>query len=136
MLYRLVVGAAALLVGLSGCSSGPSTASVKGDVRLNGEPVEAGSISFIPSSGEGTKVAAAIENGKYEIAADRAPAPGSYKVEITWDKPTGRKIPSADPGMQTDERREAIPAKYNTQTTLVEELTAGENVKNFTLTSP
>ena len=61
--------------------------------------------------------------------------PGSYRVEISWRKPTGRKIASADPGIMIDETREAVPAKYNTDSTLTVEIGSGDVEKNFALTS-
>ncbi len=50
-------------------------------------------------------------------------------------KPTGRKVASADPGMTMDETREAVPRKYNAETTLTVDVGATETVKDFALTS-
>jgi hypothetical protein len=56
-------------------------------------------------------------------------------VEINWQKPTGRKIASADPGMTADETREVVPAKYNTDSTLTVEIGGGDVEKDFALAS-
>ena len=50
-------------------------------------------------------------------------------------KPTGGKIESADPDIMMDETREAIPPKYNSNSTLTAEIAAGENVKVFALST-
>ena len=124
----------AALLAILGCGDGSGRMSVKGKVTLDDQPVEAGSIVFLPS-GEGTKAAAAIEKGEYAIAADEGLKPGTYRVEVSWFKPTGRKMESADPGIMIDETREAVPAKYNANSTLTAEITAGANVKDFPLTT-
>lgn len=120
-----------LLLLATGC--GPSTAvAIKGQVTFDGLPVDQGSITFVPTS-EGKKLAAAIVGGQYEIPLDREAKPGTYRVEVSWSKKTGRTLPSADPGFTHEETREAIPAQYNTASTLTREIIAGENVVDFKL---
>jgi hypothetical protein len=121
-------------IALAGCTA-EKTASIHGKVSLDGEPVVAGSISFLPTSGPGKKAAAAVEQGLYSIPASDQLVPGSYRVEISWRKPTGRQIPSADPGIMTDETREAVPARYNIESTLTTEIASGDVEKNFNLSS-
>ena len=117
-----------------GVSSQPS---VKGHVTLDGEAVgPGGRIVFLPQrSGEGRQAAAAIEEGKYDIPAERGPSLGPCRVEITWAKRTGKQVPSADPGFMMDQTREAIPTKYNSQSSLTVEIRPGENVHDFRLQS-
>ena len=93
---------------LCGCG-GDASSSVHGKVTLDGEAVTMGSIVFLPTSSDGPKAAAAIENGAYALSPSDKLRPGSYRVEISWHKPTGRKIASADPGMTIDETREELP---------------------------
>ena len=125
----------ALLLALTFGCAGNKPKSVSGKVTLDGELVKGGSIVFLPAEGDGTKGAAEIVDGSYLIGADNGLKPGKYRVEISWFKPTGRKIPSADPGFTTDETREVIPAKYNASSTLTAEIGAGENKHDFSLTS-
>jgi hypothetical protein len=108
---------------------------VHGKVTLDGESVSMGSIEFHPQGSGGTKASAAIEQGSYTIPATTKMQPGKYRVQINWMKPTGKKIPSADPGITADEMREAIPAKYNTNSTLTAEIAPGDSEKDFALTS-
>jgi len=130
-LFAAVIAAGVLAA--AGCG-GAGGVTAKGRVTLDNVPVKEGTIVFISSAG-GQKVPAVVKDGEYAVPADAALKPGSYRVEVTWARPTGKKIPSADPGMTTDERKEAIPAKYNTQSTLTADLASGENTKDFTLTS-
>ena len=123
------------LVGLAGCPGGPS---VQGTVTLDGAPVDGGAIRFTPAGGEGTatSVGAQIVGGKYAIGGRQALAPGSYRVDINWKKPTGRKVPTpGDPGTTTDETAEAIPPTYNSNSTLKADITSGANTVNFDLKS-
>jgi hypothetical protein len=105
-------------------------------VTLNGEPIEIGSISFIPQ-GEtvGMTAGGAIENGVYSIAANQGPVLGSHSVAITSPRKTGRKIPAAmgNPGELMDEVTESVPAKYNVRSTLVVDIKSGDNELNFDL---
>ena len=103
---RTALSAAVLAAALSGCSS---QATVKGTVRFDGQPVENGGITFIPAGAGGQKAGAEIRNGTYEIPRDRAPAPGKYKVEVTWNKKTGKQVTvPGDPGNKIDETQQAI----------------------------
>ena len=94
-----------------------------------------GNVVFLPTAGSGTRAAAAIENGSYSLSAADKLRPGIYRVEISWHKPTGRKIASADPGIMIDETREAVPARYNTESTLTVEIGSGDIEKDFALSS-
>ncbi len=117
----------------AGCADA-GKARLKGTVVFDGAPVEEGSISFLPADGTTSrKASAAILNGEFDIPGDRAPSPGKFKVEISWMKKTGKKIASADPGIMADETKEAIPAKFNRETTLIRDLVAGENKLEFKL---
>lgn len=129
-LYALV----ALSVLLLGCGKS-SAPTVHGKVTLDGQSVAAGSIEFHPQGSGGTKAAAAIEEGSYAIPAATKMQPGNYRVKISWMKATGKKIASADPGITADEMREAVPEKFNTNSTLTAEIGSGDTEKDFTLTS-
>lgn len=124
---------AGLVMVFVGCGS-PDQVLIEGRVTLDGQPVGPGSIVFLPETdGEATKFAAPIEDGQYRIGTERGAKPGTFRVEISWSKKTGRQLPSADPGIMMDEMQEAIPPLYNTQTTLVREIKPGENIHDFDL---
>ncbi|HYH63772.1 MAG TPA: hypothetical protein VD866_03645 [Urbifossiella sp.] len=122
-----------LLVLVAGCGGGKTT--LEGEVTFGGQPVDGGAIILIPKEAKDSASGARIINGKYTITskADRLP-PGTYKVQINWLKPTGKKVKSeSDSDQMIDETQEVIPMEYNTQTKLTVEITSGSNTKNFEL---
>lgn len=134
---RRVIGAAVLAALLVGCSSGSSEVDVTGKVTLDGQPVGSGNeavIRFDPTDGKGKSAEAFIDKGEYAVKLP----PGSYKVSIAWNRPTGKKVarPGATggPGAEEDEIVKEIPPKYNTATTLTAEVTADKRQHDFPLT--
>ncbi|WP_157369279.1 hypothetical protein [Zavarzinella formosa] len=122
----------------SGCGKeGPPTAEVSGVVMLDGVPVPEGSITFTPVEGTlGATAGGVIKNGKYQISADKGPGIGKNKVSINYPKETGKRVPDASsPGKDRTEVTEAIPAKYNSASTLVHPITTGKNTLDFDLKS-
>jgi hypothetical protein len=136
----LLIVAGGLSSGIAGCgSSSPPRVAVSGTVTLDGRPIEQGAIAFVPTADSKQPSAGAeIAAGEYSIPAASGPSAGKYKVEIRWSKPTGKQIElgsPAPPGTLVDEVKEAVPAKYNSKTTLEEVLEPGENAVHFDLTS-
>ncbi|MFO0928491.1 MAG: hypothetical protein U0736_15950 [Gemmataceae bacterium] len=128
---RGLAAASFILVLLSGCGK----PSVSGTVTLDGKPVDGGVISFV-ADGTNKQANADIVGGKYDFGAKPGPTAGKNKVEILWNKKTGRKIPvPGDPGNMTDESVQAIPAQYNSASTLTADVKSGANKLDFTLTS-
>jgi hypothetical protein len=122
----------------SGCGSSDRSR-VRGQVTLDEQPLEHGSITFIPRGGtQGPLSGAVITNGQYAIESANGPVPGSYKVTINSAKKTGRKLPQpppAPPGSTMDEVVEAIPGIYNESSTLTREVKTGDNRLDFHLKS-
>jgi hypothetical protein len=118
----------------SGCSSDSDRSRVHGAVSYNGEPVDDGGIAFIPEGGGDTALRAtgSIEDGQYDLDSKRGPYPGNYRVEIFWNKKTGKTLKSPS-GSTKDERKQAIPAKYNENTELKVEVKPGRNTLDFDL---
>src|SRR5262245_38511749 len=106
-----LLGLALLLATGCGPRSGNRVA-VSGTVTFDGQPVDGGAIVFLPQ-GDGAsdraRSGSGIEAGKYAIPAEKGPAPGKYRVEIRWPRPTGKQIPSDDPPNLMDETRQVIP---------------------------
>lgn len=119
MLLAAVVG--------TGCGpSGPKTYPVSGTVTFEGEPLAEGDIVFSPEQGSIAPDAGKIVDGKFEFRAQ----PGPKRVEIDATRETGE----VDPTMGMAPRESFIPSKYNTETTLEAEVTAGgENEFHFEL---
>jgi hypothetical protein len=126
---------AGALLCLPGCSgSGPQLAEVEGTVLLDGQPIDEGSIQFIPVEGTtGPGAGGVIKDGKYHIDRRKGVTVGKNRVELRAFRTTGRKVndPNAPPGGKTDERVQAFPPEYNERSTVVKDVQAGSNTINF-----
>src|SRR5262245_54352242 len=92
--FLIVVGLLALAS--AGCSrgnySGARRFPLTGKVTFDGQPVDWGSISFLPESGGTQRVAGGlIENGAYAVSEEQGANAGRHRVEIRWLKKTGKK---------------------------------------------
>jgi hypothetical protein len=131
-----VVACVAAVLAAGGCSGAGSSAGVSGTVTLKGQPVAEGTIRFIPlGDTPGAMAFAPITAGAYELPADRGPAAGAYRVEVTATRKTGKKLPVPDspPGTTRDEEVQYIPAQYNVDSQLQADIAPGQNVKDFAL---
>jgi hypothetical protein len=131
---RPAAAALLLLAALPGCTGG-ARVPLRGAVSYNGSPIDNGTIVFVPEGGADRprpKAGARIAGGRYAFEPNFGPFPGRYKVEITWDKKTGRRISTGDADSR-DETKQLLPAKYNAQTTLTAEVKGGQTQLDFTL---
>jgi hypothetical protein len=127
---------------LGGCG-GPS---YKGDQRyplqgaatFDGQPIDLGSISLVPAGKEGSEGRASggvITDGKYSIPEESGPTAGKYRVEVHWLKLTGKRLLDKDTGEMYDQRLEALPAKYHSQSELTVDVPTPGNSHDLTLKS-
>lgn len=126
-----------LLAWFAGCGDTGGRVPVQGRVTWDGQPLDQGEIIFIPIQGTtGPTVAGPITNGQFSIPAKKGAKPGRYRVEITADRKTGRKI-QADEGSSElgDEREQYLPARYNDDSELIAEIKDGKDGLEFKLTS-
>ena len=127
-----------LLLALQGCG-GRSYAPVSGTVTLDGKPVAKAVVTFIPLPDPGSKEAGdsasgkTNEKGEYTLQTytprgmkDGAQV-GKHKVSISQQETRGEGDRSVT--------REKLPKKYNEQTTLTADVTAGGPPIDFPLTS-
>jgi len=130
---RLLAFAGAVVLVLSaGCSAG-LRGSVDGKVSYAGQSVDQGGIAFIPvEGGGGQSVTGHIFGGRYTLDSNAGPMPGKYRIEITWRKKTGNKVPGEGDHMR-DEIVMGIPPKYNSESELVREVKPGHNTFDFDL---
>lgn len=126
----------ALLVAaiLAGCSSENAKGTVEGTVTLNSQPLEQGLIRFVPVDGKSQPADATITGGKFTAIVPI----GDTRVEVTSPKVVGKTKMYDTPDSPTVDRiEEAIPLKYNIQTTLEYKVVKGKNPpKAFDLKSP
>lgn len=132
---RLLVGLALLASTATGCDSS-SRLGLRGTVKLDGEPLANGTISFTPQSGTaGPTAGSVITKGTYDVKSPKGLLPGSYRVEITGWRFTGRKITNRL-GQEEDETESVVPARYNKQSELTADLAAdGAGQFDFELSS-
>jgi len=128
---RVALLTVALIVLLAGCSDN-RTAEVAGTVSVDGQPVEKGSISFIPADGKGVTAGGEIKDGKY--VAPGVPI-GTMKVEIRVPKVTGKKMLYDDKNVTRDTFSESLPKKYNVDTELRFDVQPGKNEKNWDIST-
>jgi len=116
---RLLLGIGlATVILFCGCSGGPKTIPVTGAVTFDGAPLPVGNITFIPADASQPPQGGEIKDGKYEIKA----LAGKNRVEIS----ASRVVPGGAKGaMGEDVAEEYIPVKYNAETTLSADVTAG-----------
>lgn len=130
------LGLAVALIGCSGTNySGDKRYPLKGEVAFEGQPVDLGSISFIPEEGKGRFSGGVITDGKYALPEEKGATVGKYRVEIHWLKRTGRQLRDAQTGEMYDERREALPEKFHSHTELTVEIPQPKNQLDFRLKS-
>jgi hypothetical protein len=134
---------AALAALTAGCGP-PPTGTVSGTVKVNGQPVANGTITFESEVGTRDVFSAAVIDGKY--ATDPIPV-GPTKVSVVNRQPNPAapppkegKLMAGQSGDLTAPARPAaaggVPTKYNSSATsgLTYEVTKGENKKDFDLT--
>jgi hypothetical protein len=128
-----VIGAWMLGCGFVACSiagCGPAVATIEGTVRYDGRPVDAGRISFVPLAAGHKAAWGEVREGAYSVAGE----PGSYRVEISWPRLTGRTVRGGFSGTDLlPETEEAIPAAYNADSRLSATVAAGANTVDFDL---
>src|SRR5690606_10084613 len=113
---------------------------VSGAVTFDGQPVEEGTINFIPTGDTtGPSASAKIVNGRYELLPEAGAVVGRNRVEIQASRATGEKIesgPPSPPGTMVDVVEPYIPAKYNRSSELAVDVQPGINEgANFDLKS-
>ena len=137
----LIVSAASIAMLANGCGgqSGIERPAVSGTVLLDGQPIESGTISFVPAPGtKGPTAGGIIKSGKYSISEGDGAAVGTARVEISSSKATGKMIEVGSPmppGTKIEETIEAVPTKYNKNSTLTVEIKAAANTHDFDLKS-
>lgn len=114
-----------------GCGGPRDRAILVGSVTLDGQPLADGTISFIPLS-KTPSSGTVIQKGSYRAAV----TPGSYRVEIVATRmvaPNQSGGTSRTPPEPVFES--IIPARYNTASTLVQDVRLDSTRADFALTT-
>jgi hypothetical protein len=125
---RFRLAAALGLLAAAGCG-GPADPferfPAEGAVTLDGAPLKAGTILFVPEK-EGAASTADVKEGAFRLAKSEGLSPGPYRVEVYSVRPTGKKVPGGDdPQTLVDETVNVVPRHYNVQSTLKAEVPPG-----------
>ena len=127
--------ALAVAAGTAGCSGEAPYGDVRGDVTLDGKPLEEGVIRFVPIDGKTSTASELINGGKFSV---KVPV-GSHRVEISSPKlPKGiasakqMKRGTVDEGAALEEM---IPERYNNRSELKAEVSRGANEVRYDLKS-
>ena len=118
-----------LLLVFAGCGpGGPATYAVQGTVTYDGKPIKQGDILFIPDDAAFAPEGGKIIDGKYEMVSKG----GVCRVQISaLDIDENTEWISGSPIASN-----YIPERYNQQTTLTADVTAGgDNRFDFSLNS-
>jgi hypothetical protein len=112
-----------------GCNKSDGRVTVKGNVTFDGTPLDMGAVTFFPK-GSGVSSGGSIEKGLYTSDL----MPGSYIVQITANRETGKMLPVPPGEPPIKEYEQYIPAKYNTKSELTIEVDKKSKQEfNFTL---
>jgi hypothetical protein len=139
LLPTRLLGCLLLLALLAGCGKNDGNHNaIQGDVKLDGKPLEQGSILFTPTEGtKGVVTGGEINNGHYQLAGKNGAAAGWNRIEIRAVRKTGKMVqkPLAPQGEMVEEYGEAVAPKFNSSSTLKVEVKPGENKADFEVTS-
>ena len=137
-LTRLTASFAIAIAATLGCGgeSGTPQRPISGMVKLDGQPLGEGSITFLPTE-KGGAANAVLSAGVYRIRGSEGLEPGRYTVEIIAVKPTGKRVRHPDlPSETIEEVRNVIPQRYNTRSQLLVDVALDqENKFDFDLSS-
>ncbi len=124
-----LLGALFAIVGCGGDATRPPISTVTGVVTLDGQPLENASVMFQPETGRPSS-GTTDKEGRYTLEYSPGvpgAAEGKHTVIIRTLVPGEDGQPPVSP--------EKLPARYHDETELEVEVTSGNNVHNFDLTS-
>ncbi len=125
--------AAVALAAVAGCTAKKPVLS--GVVTLDGQPLDNGSVTFVPVAGDGQTAGATLgPDGRYRVEL----SPTKMKVVIRSPKVVGkRKMYETPDSPMVEIYDEVLPPRYSDQnkTELTVTVEPGENEKDFALTS-
>jgi hypothetical protein len=107
-----------------------------GKVTADGQPIGMGVIAFLPQDKSGRVSGGPIKDGTYSVPEPMGATAGKYRVEIHWNKPTGKKIRNPmDKDELIDEMMEGLPARYHVNSELTADVSSRETKFDFDLKS-
>lgn len=128
---RTMIACWLLLLPLMIVCSGDGLSAVSDIVALDDQPIENGTVEFLPADGQGPTAAAVIEDGRYQVRV----APGRKEVRIVGYRKTGERhvVPGDSSSPMMDIQEQIVPARYNTASELRCDIALGRGVHEFEL---
>jgi hypothetical protein len=124
LLFALLTASLSCL--LAGCN--PSLATVSGEVTLNDQPLQTGTIQYEAAEGDAEPARASIQNGKYELRT----VPGKKLVRISAPVVVRQvKESSAPDAAVIDIPEESLPDRFHIKSELTFEVQPGSNTKDW-----
>jgi hypothetical protein len=124
------VGLVVLLAG-AGCGDS-SVGTVTGTVTLDGQPLQQGTVRFVPADGKSQPAGAEVKDGKFTASVPV----GVMQVEFSAAKVVGkRKMYDTPDSPVVEETAEILPERYNVKTELKITVKAGNQAETFDLKS-
>lgn len=106
------------VVGLAGCADPyGGRVAVSGTVKLKGQPIKEGTVSFSPLDNQATQAQVLINNGAYTIERKYGLQPGKYLIRVSSGD--GKTLYNANPdeppgpGGTNIISKELVPASWN-----------------------
>ena len=121
-----------------GCGkSAINRADVSGEVKLDGKPLEEGTIRFTPCAGvKGSVAGGSIKNGRYRFTGTKGVTIGENKVEIHAFQDTGKTYQPYGSGTSSvPQIIDRVAPRFNKKSTLIAEVKSGENTLHFEVAS-
>ncbi len=118
-----LAGLVALSLLIGGCGGDPNhRAPIQGTVLVDGEPLESGSIVFVPTGKtRGPEAACRVAKGQFSLSRREGPLVGRHKVRIFADQTLAYALDDPRDYAQKAPRRSPrnpIPEQYNERTVL------------------
>ncbi len=149
-MVAVLLGVTCLVV--CGCGDLSGLGTVTGQVTMDGQPLANVMVTFIPTGGGNASTGVTDASGNYQLVhpAGRGAELGTHTVRVTTVQAEARTM--TDVSSDSEEYmqmqaggedyeqlsrsvEEKIPSRYNTQSELTHEVTAGANVIDLALTS-
>jgi hypothetical protein len=133
--WGLALASLCFVAGCSRAYDGDRRYPLSGTVSVDGEPMEAGAISFIPGETDQRVSGGPITGGVYSVEEAFGANGGPYRVEIHWYRKTGRMLRNPDTGELYEERSEGLPDKYHKDSELTVDVSPDKTKFDFDLKS-
>lgn len=112
------------------CTASNGRQAASGQVTIDGQPIEKGSIMFLPLDGKSIKTGGPIVNGRFDISAETGPVAGKHRVLVFWEKDTGKTYVDRDSGDVYPVRKEGLPQIYHSENSPLQ-VEFSPNVKSY-----